>query len=124
VTPVEVHFEAASEARLRKLARIRRDVVVSIEAAIISAERMGWEDSLKVERIKVLGPASEEIAELRDLRSGYRLVGFWHDVGGTRQLHITGIAPKGLLTRARLNLLRQTARTRRSLWLAERRRQQ
>ena len=81
---------------------------------------MGWEDSVKVERIKVLGPAADEVAELRDLRSGYRLVGFWHDVGGTRQLHITDIAPKGLLTRARLNVLRQTARARRAAWLEAR----
>jgi hypothetical protein len=101
---ITIHFTAAAERELAKVAKVDPERATIIEQLLEEVEENGWTLSTRSEDIKVLDQ-KRCIGEIRYTGSGgYRLFMFWHDTEASRQIWICRILPKrDVIGKARLN---------------------
>lgn len=119
----EVVFLDPAKRDMKKIAKQHPERIPLLEQAVTEVMENGWILSTRSKLIRVLR-SDKQIGEIRDLGSGgYRLIFFWEDVPGARQIWVTAIPQKSeVQQRSRLNTFIQAAEKRRKKFLQEKER--
>jgi hypothetical protein len=110
-----VEFSPAADAALRKLARKSPLRARSVIETVKVVRGTTWSKAVHSRLIRMLRKA-DQVAEIRDMAEGMRIIFFWDDTASGRVLYVTGIHSKGVLKKRRLQALAKSAAAVRKHW--------